>query len=183
MILVPTALHAEVKNQDASQHVMDINNRPQAENFNLRDIDGKRVSLRKFQGKTVVISFWATWCKPCLRELGFLQTLRSKYPHQLEILAIATDGPNTAAKIPAAVEKLKRKVQHQTKGTENAFHMVTLHDEDGSVMAKWNPRGILPQSNYIDSKGRLAYAHEGFVAGDEEVIRKVIEGLIGEMKP
>ena len=137
------------------------------ENFRLKDLSGKEYSLTDFQGKVVVISFWATWCKPCLRELKFLKALKAKHPNKLEVLAVATDGPNTASRIrPVSIQK--------------RLTMPILLDADGSVMASMNARGILPQSNYLDYEGKLAYAHDGFVAGDEEIITSTIEALLKE---
>ncbi len=47
-----------------------------APGFSLMDIDGNRVTLEQFRGKTVVIAFWSTWCSRCEEELTFLkQTL------------------------------------------------------------------------------------------------------------
>ena len=153
-----------------SSHVAPIEKRPAVKNFRLKDLKGKTRSLKEFKGKVVVISFWATWCKPCIRELSFLKKVKAKHPDRLEILAVATDGPNTASRIrPVSIQK--------------RLTMPVLLDADGSVMASMNSRGILPQSNYVDMQGNLAYSHEGFVAGDEVVISNVIEALLKEKAP
>lgn len=44
-----------------------------APGFSLMDIDGNRVTLEQFLGKTVVIAFWSTWCSRCEEELKFLK--------------------------------------------------------------------------------------------------------------
>ncbi len=41
--------------------------------FSLKDLDGNRVSLEQFRGKTVVIAFWSTWCSRCEEEITFLK--------------------------------------------------------------------------------------------------------------
>jgi len=167
---VKGAENVPVKKVEENTHLTMKADRPSVENFRLKDLSGKEHNLTNFQGKVVVISFWATWCKPCLRELKFLKTLKAKHPNKLEVLAVATDGPNTASRI--------RPVSIQKKLT-----MPILLDADGSVMASMNARGILPQSNYLDYQGKLAYAHDGFVAGDEEIITSAIEALLKEKQP
>ena len=164
-----TPVESVLKAEDIA-HIVVKTDRPLAENFKLKDLSGKEHSLSNFKGKVVVVSFWATWCKPCLRELSFLKKLKAKHPNKLEVLAVATDGPNTASRI--------RPVSIQKKLT-----MPILLDADGSVMASMNARGILPQSNYIDYEGRLAYSHDGFVAGDEVIITSAIETLLKEQQP
>jgi thiol-disulfide isomerase/thioredoxin len=168
--LTATVALAQTDESKKDTHLSPKSERPTAENFRLKDLAGKTHRLTDFKGKVVVVSFWATWCKPCLRELSFLKKLKAKHPNKLEILAVATDGPNTASRIrPVSVQK--------------KLTMPILLDSDGAVMASMNARGILPQSNYIDFGGQLAYAHDGFVAGDEAVLTQVIEALLKEKQP
>ena len=144
-----------------------VDKRASVEDFSLKDLRGKTHRISNYKGKVIVISLWATWCKPCIRELKYLKTLKAAHPEKLEILAIATDGPNTAARI--------RPVSKRSKLT-----MPVLLDSDGAVMGALNSRGILPHSTYIDAKGKVAYAHSGFVAGDEVIIKDVVTTLLKE---
>lgn len=57
--------------------------------FELTDLDGKRVSLSSFEGKVVLLNFWTTWCGPCRSEMPSMQSLYEKLsPHGLEIVAV-----------------------------------------------------------------------------------------------
>ena len=47
--------------------------------FSLEDVNGKAVSLNDFQGKRVLIHFWATWCVPCLAEMPILQEIHNQW--------------------------------------------------------------------------------------------------------
>ena len=62
-----------------------------------------KVSLADYKGKVVIVSWWATWCKPCIMELKFLNKLAKKYPKDLVVIAIATDGSETQAAINSTV--------------------------------------------------------------------------------
>ena len=58
--------------------------------FQLKDLKGKRVHIKDLKGKVVMISFWATWCVPCKRELDDLKKLYKKHKGDgFEVLAIA----------------------------------------------------------------------------------------------
>ena len=66
--------------------------RRQAPGFALRTIDGDSVSLASLRGKTVVLSFWAGWCSPCIRELPELEELKRAFKGRpVEFLAVNID--------------------------------------------------------------------------------------------
>ena len=64
--------------------------------WKLKDLDGKEVSSSQFQGKIVVVDFWATWCVPCIGEIPGYIKLQEKYGKDgLVIVGISLDekGP------------------------------------------------------------------------------------------
>lgn len=64
----------------------------EAPGFVLRDLDGKTVSLREFKGKVILLGFWATWCKPCRRELAELEKIHQTYKAEgLAIVGVTLD--------------------------------------------------------------------------------------------
>jgi len=135
--------------------------------FQLTDIKGKKVKLSDFKGKPVVISFWATWCKPCLKELKFLQKLQKKQKNKFEILAISTDAPDTYARVRAMAKKKR-------------WPFVVLTDQNGQVTKTLNPRIANPFTILVDKKGKRAGQHEGFTSGDEKQYKESIAKLIAE---
>jgi cytochrome c biogenesis protein CcmG, thiol:disulfide interchange protein DsbE len=59
--------------------------------FNLKDIDGREVSLTKFRGKLVVLNFWASWCDPCVSEFPSLLKLIDHFKGQILFLGVSGD--------------------------------------------------------------------------------------------
>ena len=140
-------------------------------NFKAKTLQGKKVKLSTYKGKVVAVAFWATWCKPCLQELPHLADFHRKYKDKgFELLIIATDGPETAAKVKSTVKREKYRLKD----------IPCIHDEDGSLAAKLNPRGTNPFTVYIDRQGRIAEAHEGYSPGDEKKTEKLIQKLLEE---
>jgi thiol-disulfide isomerase/thioredoxin len=63
--------------------------------FRLNDLSGHPKSSEVFQGKPLVLNFWATWCAPCRREIPLLKSLSQEWaPQQLTIIGIAVDHPD-----------------------------------------------------------------------------------------
>lgn len=68
---------------------------PQALALPLDDLNGSSHSLHDWQGKVLLVNFWATWCPPCRKEMPLLVKLQAKYAARgLQIVGIATDEPN-----------------------------------------------------------------------------------------
>jgi thiol-disulfide isomerase/thioredoxin len=66
-----------------------------------RDLDGKEISLSSFQGKVVLVNFWATWCEPCRIEIPWLIEMQQKYGAQgFTVLGIAMDEEGKSAVAP-----------------------------------------------------------------------------------
>jgi peroxiredoxin len=68
-----------------------------APNFVLTDLNGNRVELEDYRGKGVFLNFWGTWCKPCEREMPYMQRQYKKYEDKgIEILAVNVSESNVA---------------------------------------------------------------------------------------
>jgi len=69
-----------------------------APDFTLTDMQGQQVSLAQFQGKVVLLNFWATWCPPCREEMPSMEQLHKKYQDKgLVILALNVEENGLAA--------------------------------------------------------------------------------------
>jgi peroxiredoxin len=139
--------------------------------FALKNLKGKMVKLSDQKGKVVVVTFWATWCAPCIQELPhlnrFYKDLKGK---GLTVLAINIDGPDTFSKAKTIIKRKRLKLP-------------ILLDPEGEVTAILNPRGTNPYTLFIDRHGRLAADHEGFAKGDEVKALAKITKLLAEPGP
>lgn len=138
-----------------------------ATDFSLRALDGRTVRLSDYLGKDVVLlSFWATWCVPCLGEMPELEKLYQRYKDQgLTILAISMDGPETIANVEPTVRR----------------HGVTfpvLLDEDTRVSAVFNPTRDAPYAVIIDRSGSIVDRRLGYAPGDEAKLEEKLKSLL-----
>ena len=144
--------------------------RPKVAAFQLKDMKGKKINSKKLEGKVVLVSFWATWCVPCKRELDDLAKIyKEHHKDGLEVIAIATDGPETFSDIRGVVKR-------------HRWPFRVFPDKEGEVMSILNPRGTVPYSIYVDRSGRQAYDHEGYSQGDAKKMTSRIKKLLVENK-
>ena len=130
--------------------------------FSLKDLSGQTVSLSDYQGKVVLLDFWATFCSPCLKAMPKLQKLHEQQAVKgFSVIGVATD--EGAAKVVAPVVK-KSKVTYP----------ILISDS-----AAWKTYGVesLPALFLIDRNGRIV---KRFGSGvDHKTIEAEVERLVG----
>jgi thiol-disulfide isomerase/thioredoxin len=120
-------------------------------------IDGRLTDLDSFRGKVVLVSFWATWCPPCRRELPLLERLqRVVDPKSLEVVAVSIDEGGK----PAVEAFLKRANVTRLRPYIDPRGMVASR-VDKDIPAPFILFGM-PISYVIDSQGRIA----GYITGE-----------------
>lgn len=134
--------------------------------FVLRDLKGKRVQFKDFNGKVVLISFWATWCEPCKHELPLLQEMWQRLQDQgFELVSIAVDPPDLESQLRQMVRRYR-------------YKFPVLLDQETEVSNRFNPTMDLPFSILVDRGGRIAAIHQGYKTGDEVTIEKKVNDLL-----
>ncbi len=136
----------------------------------VKTLEGKTVNILDYIGndKIVVMSFWATWCSPCKRELDAIAEIYPDWQedYDVEILAITIDDARTLAKVPALIE---------TKD----WDYTVLADVKRELQKAMNFQTI-PQTFLIDKNGEIIYTHSGYNPGDEYELEEEIQKLVGE---
>ena len=70
--------------------------------FSLENINGEMISIEEFRGKKTLINFWATWCRPCRKEMPMLNGIYlSENPSEFSVVGIAIDKPEKVAQFVA----------------------------------------------------------------------------------
>lgn len=115
--------------------------------FLARDIDGNVVSTADWQGKVVLLNFWATWCPPCREEIPELIDLQNRYKDRLHVIGISMDDPEEAG----LVKKFAVRA-----GINYPIVMASreIIQEYGGVPA-------LPTSFVVNTEGKVVQKHVG----------------------
>ena len=85
-------------NEDIPFDNIAINEKPRlVSSVIFEDFEGNEVNLKKYKGKLVIVNFWATWCKPCKKEMPSLDRLYLDTNfNNLQIFAVNMEAPNTS---------------------------------------------------------------------------------------
>ncbi|QFT89454.1 Thiol-disulfide oxidoreductase ResA [Bacillus sp. THAF10] len=114
-----------------------------APNFVLTDLEGNEIMLSDYEGKGVFLNFWGTWCKPCEREMPFMESQYQKYKDQgVEIIAVNIQETNLAVErfrdrhgLSFPIPMDKRDQVRQAYGIMPLPTTILL-DENGTVVKK-----------------------------------------------
>lgn len=135
-----------------------------AGNFTLKDIEGNDVSLSDFRGKIVLLSFWATWCAPCKRELPILQEI-FKERKDVQVLTVDDEDPAT----------IRNFLQ------ENHYGFPPLIDHDRTVFRKFAVH-FIPTVLVIDQEGVIVHEIVGW-QGPQKLLAALDAGGLREAGP
>jgi peroxiredoxin len=134
----------------------------------VKKLDGSKVNSSNFSndGKPIIISFWATWCKPCKKELD---AIAENYPDWVKetgvkLIAISIDDVRSSSKVVTDVKM---------KGWEYEIYL----DENQEFKRAMNVN-IIPHTFLVDGGGRIVWSHNSYSEGDEEKLYENIQSLL-----
>jgi thiol-disulfide isomerase/thioredoxin len=131
-------------------------------------LDGRRVDLRDFKGRVVLVNFWATWCEPCREEMPSFQRLRDKVRGRpFEILTV--NFGEGAARIQPFLER-------------HRISLPVLLDPDKEAAAAWHAGG-LPMTFLVDAEGRVRYSSFGESDWSTGEPLRLVQSLLAEAAP
>ncbi|WP_124981757.1 TlpA family protein disulfide reductase [Nonlabens xiamenensis] len=122
----------------------------------LKNIKGKKINLQELsKDKPVVLSFWATWCTPCMRELDAIKEDYTEKQNEFgfELVAIATDDART-----------KQRVKTESLGRSWPYEIL-LDTRNEIIRALGNPQIPL---TLIVKNNKIVYRHSSFTPGAED---------------
>ncbi len=133
----------------------------------LTDVNGKKVNVADYgkSGKITIISFWATWCVPCKKELTNMADLYDEWKkkYNLQIVAVSIDDSRSTTKVKPYVD-----------GQRWTYDV--LLDTNQDLKRQLNIQSV-PFTVVVDANGKIVFMHSGYTDGDEYVLEEEIQKL------
>ncbi|MBI1305869.1 MAG: redoxin domain-containing protein [Bacteroidetes bacterium] len=135
----------------------------------LKDINGKNVDFSSYgsNGKITIISFWATWCKPCIKELRNMNDLLEEWEekYNVELVAVSLDDSRNSQQV-------------KPFATGQGWSFDILLDPNQELQRAMNVTNP-PVTFLVDSTGAIVYTHTGYLEGDEYELEEHIQAAAG----
>lgn len=136
----------------------------------VKKLDGTKINSSTFSnnGKPIIISFWATWCKPCKKELDAIAEDYAELVKEtgVKLIAISIDDARSSGKVITDVK---------AKGWQYEVYI----DENQDFKRAMNVNNV-PHTFLVDGTGQIVWSHNSYSEGDEEHlfenVRKLAKG-------
>lgn len=133
----------------------------------IKDLSGSNVDISKYSDneKITVISFWATWCTPCKKELNNISEIYEEWvdDYDVEVVAISIDDSRSTSKVKAYING-------------QGWDFEVLLDSNSDLKRALNFQTV-PFTLLLNQEGEIVYRHTGYVEGDENILEDEIAKL------
>ena len=140
---------------------VDEGDRPQLE---AKSLSGDEIDLEALRGKVVLVDFWATWCKPCVKSFPFYSKLVDTY------------GDRGFMVVGVSVDRDRSLVERFVDAHQVSFPVVV--DTDHALTRRFGPT-TMPTAYLIARSGKVVEVHAGFTDEDRAKIEGWITKLLG----
>jgi len=143
--------------------------------FALRTLDGRTIRSDAWRGRVVVLSYWATWCTPCLAEMPKIAALQRQYQADPRVLILAVNSGSSGDTAEKARAFLQRR----------GFDGAVAIDDVKRVGEKWGDAGrtlglkVVPTLFILDRTGNLSAVHTGY--DEAEPLAKSVSARIARL--
>lgn len=142
----------------------------QLPSVNIQDLNGKQINSTELtnDGKPVILNFWATWCKPCLKEMAAISDVYLDWVDEtgVKMYAVSIDDSRSSSRV-------------RTLANAQAWDFDVLLDVNGDFKRAMNVANP-PHIFVLDGNGNVVFQHNGYSDGSEqeviEVVRKLVAG-------
>ena len=137
--------------------------------FELRDLSGKMVTLKQFEGKVVVLNFWTKTCGPCLEEMPELAELAKVLSDKKDVIVITISIDETAQEAAGTLKSLLK---------EDAPFLTLMDPENKVVKGKFGTT-LFPETFIIDKRGVIRARFDGAKEWGNPAVVEYVEQLRG----
>lgn len=136
--------------------------------IDVKTINGKSINISSIENNEmpIVINFWATWCKPCKKELNNIAEVYDEWQDEtgVKIIAISIDDTRSMSKVAPYVNSV---------GWQYEVYL----DPNGDLKRAMGVSTV-PHTFLLNSKKEIVWQHRGYVDGDEDELFDEIQNLI-----
>jgi len=133
----------------------------------VKNLKGSLVNIQTIEndGNPIVISFWATWCKPCKKELNTIAEVYEEWQDDtgVKLIAISIDDSRSSSKVKPYVN---------SSGWEYEVYLDPNRD-----LARSLGVSTVPHTFLLDGDGNIVWEHRGYIEGDEDELLEQIEHI------
>lgn len=137
-------------------------------NIDVKTLQGKTINIQDLEndGNPMVISFWATWCKPCKKELNTIAEVYDDWQDEtgVKLIAISIDDTRSMSKVAPYVN------------SSDWDYEVYL--DSNSDLKRAMGVSTVPHTFLINKEGKIVWNHKGYIDGDEEELYEQIQHLV-----